>query len=263
MILELLEYLLTPCPPAARSMGFPASTIQVRTRYRRCKRVWAPHLQNTRNIILEAASRCPNRRKVAVLGSGLLYDIPLRELSLAFHEVLLVDIVHPWSSRMAAGRFRNVKLITADVTEAMEPLLQIIRTPGAPLPTSHPVRFLHDTELDLTVSVNTLSQIPHLPGEYLDVRLDEATIDAFLKHLIEAHLDYLRRLPGHTALITDRAVRRTTRSNGHVEEWDALHGVRLPSADYTWEWLLAPSPEVARGIDLSTIVAAYVDWKKA
>jgi hypothetical protein len=81
--------------------------------------------------------------------------------------------------------------------------------------------------------------------------------------LVEAHLDYLCRLPGRTALITDIAMRRELRGDSVVEEWDPLYGVKLPPAEFSWEWHLAPSPELGRGIDMVTTVAAYTDWKGA
>jgi hypothetical protein len=263
MILELLEYLMTPCSSAAKSMGFLSSTMQVRARYKRCRRAWKPHIEQSRDVILDAVRRCRSRRKVVVFGAGMLHDIPVKELAGAFHEVVLVDIVHPWSSRRALRRFQNVTQVCADVTESMEQLLQIAHLSGAALPISRPMRFVYDPELDLTLSVNLLSQLPYVPVRYLSGSRDPAAIEAYAKHLVEAHLDYLCRLPGHVALITDTVVRRMTRKTNYVEEWDALYGAKLPPAESTWEWRLAPSPEVARGVDVYTKVAAYVDWKKA
>lgn len=263
MILELLEYFMTPCSAVAKSMGFLSSTVQVRARYRRCRGAWKPHIEHSRDAILEAISHCRSRRKVMVLGAGLLHDIPVKELAGAFRKVVLVDIVHSRSSRRAVRRFQNVTQVCADVTEVMEQLLQTVHLPGAPLPISHPMRFVYDPDLDLTLSVNLLSQLPYVPVKYLGERRDAETIEAYAKHLVEAHLDYLCRLPGHVALITDTVVRRMTRKTNHMEEWDALYGAKLPPAESTWEWHLAPSPEVARGVDVYTKVAAYVDWKKA
>ena len=199
---------------------------------------------------------------MVVLGAGLLHDIPIEELSALFDEVVLVDIVHPWLSRLAARRFRNVKQVSADITGVIEQLHRVAHAPDAALPISHPELFVDDPRLDLTLSVNLLSQLSHVPGKYLEGRRDEATISAFLKHLVEAHLEYLRKLPGHTALITDTTVRRMVCGDPVVEEWDQLHGVKLPPAEFTWEWHLAPSPELGRGIDVYSTVAAYTDWKE-
>ena len=263
MILELLEYIMSSCSKTGRSMGFLSSSLQVRARFRRCRKVWAPHIEQTRRVILEAAERCRSRRKVVALGAGLLHDIPLEELSGLFDEVVLVDIVHPWLSRLAARSFRNVKQVSADITGVAEKLRRVAHAPDAALPVSHPELFVDDPRLDLALSVNLLSQLSHVPGKYLDRRRDEATISVFLKHLVEAHLEYLRRLPGRTALITDTTVRRMVRGDPVVEEWDQLHGVKLPPAEFSWEWHLAPSPELGRGTDVYTTVAAYADWKQA
>jgi hypothetical protein len=263
MILELLEYLMSSCSKTGRSMGFISASLKVRARFRRCGKAWAPHIGQTRHVILEAAGRCRGRRKVVLLGAGLLHDIPLKELSGLFDEVVLVDIVHHWLSRISARRFRNVKQISADITGVMEHLRRVAGIPDAAMPVSRPTLFLDDPRLDLTVSVNLLSQLPDVPGKYLEGLRDEHAISVFQKHLVEAHLDYLCRLPGHTALITDTAVRYVARDGSREEEWDPLHGVKLPPPEFTWEWRLAPSPEIGRGIDMFTTVAAYADWKQA
>ncbi len=292
MILEFVEYLMTQCSPTARSMQFLLFAIQVRARYRRQRRAWQPHIDRTRGVILEAARRCRGRRKVVVLGAGLLHDIPLVELSREFDKVVLVDIVHPWLSRLAVRRFPNVEQLSADVTEVMDELLGMVRAPrsgglpvGLPgssppagllrLPVSRPMRFVDDPELDLTLSVNLLSQLSQAPRRLLEGQrraeacappdeADEAAIDAFLKHLVEAHLDYLSRLPGHTALITDTAVYDASSRDARIlAEMDPLFGAKLPPAEASWRWDLAPSPEIARGVDVYTTVAAFPDWKKA
>ncbi|MGC8491820.1 MAG: hypothetical protein ACP5SH_08785 [Syntrophobacteraceae bacterium] len=244
-------------------MGFLSSSLRVRARFRRCKRAWADHIENTQRAILEAAGQCPRRRRAAMLGAGLLHDIPLSELSSLFEEVILVDIVHPWLSRVKANRFRNVTRISADITGVMEELYRVAPLAGCALPVSHPALFADDPRLDLTVSVNLLSQLPDVPGEYLHGLRSEPSVAAFQKQLVEAHLDHLARLPGHTALITDIGVKRMTRDGHTLEEWDPLYGAKLPPAERTWQWHLAPSPEIQRGIDLCTTVAAYTDWKKA
>ncbi len=263
MILEFLEYLLSSSSKSCGSMGFLSSSMRVRARFRRCKRFWAAHIEKTQETILEVAGQCPRRRRVALLGAGLLHDIPLEKLSKMFEEVMLVDIVHPWLSRVSARRFRNVTLVRADLTGAMEELQRVARLPGSALPVSRPDLFVNDPRLDLTVSVNLLSQLPHLPGEYLEGLRDEPTVAAFQKHLIEAHLEYLQRLPGRTALITDISSRRLERGETVAQERDVLHGVRLPPPELTWQWHLAPSPEIGRGIDVYNTVAAYGNWKKA
>ena len=77
MILELLEYLTTDCPRYARRLGYLKEAIAIRARQARLKSAWAPHLENSKDVIREAMDRCGRRRTALVLGSGLLLDIPL------------------------------------------------------------------------------------------------------------------------------------------------------------------------------------------
>ncbi len=266
MLVDLLEYLITPCSWQARSVGFLTSSLQVQARYRRCRRAWQPHLDRTRSVILDAAQSCAQRRKVVILGAGLLHDIPLRELSALFREVVLVDLVFPWSSRLTAARFRNVRCLATDITGTIDALAEAARDPALPLPHSAPTLFQNDPDLDLTVSVNLLSQLPFIPKRYLQRKSfrparSEASLQTWSRHLQDAHLAYLQSLPGHITLITDIAGTRHTRDGAIVERWDNLHGLELPTPSATWEWPLAPAPESDPEFDHVVKVAAFSEWK--
>lgn len=245
-------------------MGFLTSTIQVRSRYKRCKQAWQPHLERTRAAILDAAGRASRRRMALLFGAGLLHDIPLRELAAGFEEVVLADIVHSLPCRLAALRFPNVRLLTLDVTAVMDRLPQVRRKPSTPLPVSAPVAFLGETRLDFTVSVNVLSQLGWVPGLFLEGKVPGAQLTAFQRSLVLAHLEYLRRLPGHSALITDASWSARPREAGAAtREWGVLQGVSLPEADCAWEWAIAPAPERERDADYAAKVRGYLDWKRA
>ncbi len=262
MILELLEYLATPASRLARSMGFLKSALQVRARFLRCRQPWRPHLEHTRALILQAASLCPTRRKAVLFGAGLLHDIPLKELSALFQEVVLVDIVHPLSSRFAAWRQGNVRQVSLDVTGVMDKIFAAQKQPGAPLPISFPEAFCTDSDLDLSVSVNLLSQLAWVSSQHLATTHPAPVLDTFYRHLLEAHLDYLQRLPGHTALITDSRWTRHSVDGAFSETWDVLHGVTLPTLAQQWTWAIAPAPEREAGYDFTANVVGYPDWKQ-
>ena len=73
------------------------------------------------------------------------------------------------------------------------------------MPRTEPSLFLDDPEVDLVVSLNLLSQLPCLPERYLlraGAHPPEEVL-AYCRDLVQAHLEYLRRLPGVVALITD------------------------------------------------------------
>lgn len=246
MILELIEYLLTPCSWTARKLGYLNGQIGIKVRHRQCRKAWKSHLERTKQVIRAAILDCPQRRKAVVLGSGLLLDVPLSDLSATFQEVVLVDVVHPLSVYLTSKWYRNVNLLRADVTATATELAKVANDPGQPLPKSTPQLFCDDPQVDYVVSVNLLSQLPYVPSYYLEKKSrPEPEIDAYARDLIESHLDYLKRLPGVVTLITDVEKLKVNRSGNVVERFDILYGARLPSADDEWTWEHVPLKHVS------------------
>src|SRR5262245_4266380 len=149
-------------------MGFPAEISGIQGRYRRCKEHWAEHIERSRSIILRGAERAERLRKAIILGGGLLHDMPLDELSAMFREVVLVDLIHPFSSRWATRKLTNVKRVEADITGTIARAYAVAWDGDEPLPRSDPTLYLDDPEVDFTASVNLLSQLPCMPVAYLE-----------------------------------------------------------------------------------------------
>ena len=116
MLAELFAWMTTPCPAAARPLGYLREAIAIEARYRRHAERWRPHLEKSK-----AVSNSSRRRRAVVLGSGPLFDIPVEALADAFDVVELVDIVHPKRARQIAAGFANVELKTSDVSGAADP----------------------------------------------------------------------------------------------------------------------------------------------
>ncbi len=249
-----------------RALRFDAASAEVEARYKRCAAQWEPHLERTRRAILRSALLAPNRRSAAVMGAGLLHDIPLAQLSAQFEEVFLVDVVHSRSCRMRASIYPNVRCLEADVTGTAPHLVQA-RQSGGPLQRIVPdLRhiFPGDGAVDFLVSVNLLSQLGCAPATFLAASHAAEDIRSFQRHLVETHLAMLRQFPGHTALITDVAWSgRPVQPDGPVpfRRRDVLHQASLPPAEESWEWLIAPAPESDPHHDVIAHVAAYPDWK--
>ncbi|MEI6871500.1 MAG: hypothetical protein WCL08_04400 [Verrucomicrobiota bacterium] len=226
-------------------------------------------MSRTKAAILTAAALARGRRVAVLFGAGLLHDVPLRELSEMFEEVVLVDVVHTLRARFIASCFRNVRLCTLDVTGIAALLPNLGPDIVQPLPRSGPTAFLDEERLDLSVSVNLLSQLVWVPGRYLKGRGPEAELLEWRRHLLEAHLHYLLRLKGHTALVTDVSWRaeRLTGGNNRLplseQEWDVLQGVALPEPDAQWDWSIAPAPERSTEFNYVARVHAYTDWKRS
>lgn len=204
---------------------------------------------------------CEQRRKALILGAGLLHDVPLDELAATFEQVLLVDVVHPLMSRVK--RTRNVERVTADITNTLTELYRVSDEPEKPLPSSQPDLFLNDPQIDFTVSLNLLSQLPCMPLAYLArYRAHKAAATkAYARDVIQAHLDYLTKLSGRVVLITDIERLKIDAQRRVVERKDLLFGLTLPRRGKEWEWRLAPCPEADPTHDFFRRVVGIPDWK--
>lgn len=248
MLAEWFTYLTTPSPRHLRRQGYLREIVGTRSRFARCRDAWEPHLQNTRETILDAARQAPSRRKALILGSGWLYDIPLAELAARFDEVVLADILHMPVPRRAGAQYPNVRLLQTDLTGLAEPLGRL--TAPSPLPLSSGA--LPEVDADLIVSANLLSQLPYLPVRYLRKKrpdASEAEIEQFARSLIRHHLAQLAQAQGTVCLITE-VEHLTCDGDAVIERSDPLYGIDPGPPDRDWTWEIAPRPEIDRHCDV-------------
>src|SRR5262245_42698499 len=244
-------------------MGYLPEVRGIQRRYRRVREQWAEHIERSRSVILRGAERAEQRRKAIVLGGGLLFDVPLAELAGIFREVVLVDLVHPWSSRRATRHLRNVHRVAADVTGTIATAYRVAWDAHRPLPKSEPTLFLDDPEIDFAASVNLLSQLPCMPMAYLtrEGAHSPEKIEEYAHDLIRSHIAYLDRLPGRVTLVTDYERLKVSPLGKVVEVRDLFFGVRLPKWGEEWEWKLAPCPEADPQHHYYRRVVGIPDWK--
>ena len=259
-----LDYLAVPVPRHVRQMGYVRELRALRARQDRCRSAWHSHLEHTRAVILDAAARCEQRRSALVVGSGLLFDIPLEELGRQFESVVLVDIVHAWSVHRQAARFPNVQLVPLDITGVVERCHALARQRSpAPLP-QRQVECFAGERFDLVASVNVLSQLPVAPNGYMSRRirsLTEARTREFSRALVTNHLDWLCSAPGVACLVTDLE-RLCYGDCGLVSREESLWGVALPEGGRDWLWDLAPRPEMYFHLDVRHRVGGYASFPK-
>ncbi|MFQ5764985.1 MAG: hypothetical protein ACE5GT_08660 [Rhodospirillales bacterium] len=264
MLVEWIKHRLTPAPAHLKAMGYVRELIAMEARHRRCRAAWAPHLERCQALILKAAEGV-GRGRVTVLGSGLLLDVPWRELVETFDELRLVDILHLPLVRKETASTANVRLIEADVTGVAEATYRHVeagRDGSLPPPRA-------DTGLyaasDLVVSANILTQLPLMPTAYLRDNAPtygEDEIRAFARRIVEHHLELLAALPGRVALLTE--TRRVVVDGVRVlQEIDPLFGADVPRAGRHWTWDIAPRPELSRRYDLRFRMAGIPDLKAA
>ena len=259
-----LDYLAIPVPRHIRQMGYVRELRALRARHDRCRSDWHSHLEHTRAVILDAAAQCEQRRSALIVGSGLLFDIPLDELARQFESVVLVDIVHAWSVHRQAARFSNVRLLPLDVTGVVERCHALARRRSPARLPQHPVDCLAGECFDLVASVNVLSQLPVVPNGYLSRRirtLTEAETREFSRALVTNHLDWLCSFPGVACLVTDLE-RLCYGDRGLVSREESLWGVALPEGGRDWLWDLAPRPEMYFHLDVRHRVGGYASFPK-
>ncbi|MFN3460364.1 MAG: hypothetical protein ACK4ZN_05070 [Oceanibaculum sp.] len=208
-------------------------------RYRRHRAAWQPHLAATQRVIMDAIAACPDRRSVAVLGSGALLDVPLQALRAAFGRVVLVDVAHPWRVRLRAALTLRLSLLDADLTGlGGQPY------PGMAVPSPPDLPAVRGA--DLVISLNLMSQLAYVPVSRLEeLGQTEEQTDAFAAGLVRAHLDWLRRLPGRVCLVTDVTRIVLDPQGGVIGEIDPLYGLSLPEGGTEWNWDIAPIGEMA------------------
>lgn len=259
MLSEWLTYLRADCLPQARQLGYLRESIGIRSRYRRCRTAWQPHLENSKTALLASLDACRDFRTALIFGSGLLLDIPLAELSQRFAQVWLVDLVHLPEVRRAARRYSNVRCISHDVTGFLDRLDDL--APGK-LGLPSPQRFLDEPEIDWIASVNLLSQLPLLPLAWLRQRFPEASEDEWAgweERLTRQHLDYLAAFGKPACLLAD-VEQTTVGTNGDILEHNDFGGLLdhwgQPLSD--WRWDIAPVGEIAPGTARHHLVTARV-----
>ena len=259
-----IDYMAIPVPRHVRRMGYVRELRALRARRRRCRAAWDSHLAHTRAVVLDAAAQCEHRRSALVIGSGLLFDVPLAELSGQFEQVVLVDIVHAWSVHREAARFSNVRLLPLDITGVVERCHDMARRrSSAPLP-QRTVDCLAGERFDLVASINVLSQLPVVPNGYLShgIRsLTDAQRTEFSRALVTNHVDWLCSFPGIACLVTDLE-RLCYGDCGLVSREESLWGITLPQGGRDWLWDLAPRPEMYFHLDVRHRVGGYARFPK-
>jgi len=230
LILEILEWAITPATWTSRRSGLLAAQIAIRHRRSRCAAAWQLHLDSCKAFVASHTGRSESSaRRCVILGSGHLNDIDLAFLRKNFSVITLVDAVHPIEIQLRSlFSFGRLRLVTTDLSGML----------AAPEPTSplkldpHLVALV--ASADWVISTCLLSQLPlHAPC----VKDDSHHIES-IHSVYTAHLDLLRR-SRNAILITD-----TARRLDPDPTWQSLlHDFPLPAPSATWTWLLAPRGE--------------------
>jgi hypothetical protein len=243
MIYKFYNYVTTSCPQYVRHMDYLYEIIAMRSRHMRNQTSWMPHLQNTRRFILSAAKRCQNRNKVIILGSGLLLDVPLLELTSMFREVVLADIVFLPEVQRAVKKNVNVTLLPLDMTSMAQKLYENVQRGIRELPEAAPSLNALDEDAGLVVSLNLLSQLWVVPRTYVLKKLrglEEEELDDWCGRIVSSHYAFLQSLSCDVCLITDFEFIKLDKNGVIVSQGSTIFNLRLPAPKESWTWSIAP-----------------------
>jgi len=207
MILELLEWVVTPCPWSARTNRLLAAQIGIRHRVKRCRAAWNGHLEECRKFVADSVGALPAAENLVILGSGHLNDFDLQFLLRRFQKITLVDAVHPIEIQIQASLSRGrLRLIATDLSSPNAKIEDLV------------------SRSSWTISSCLLSQLPLFSNE------DSPT-------LFDRHLALLRKSP-RAVFISDVAKRL---GSGPWQSLIENHPLPHPAAE--WIWSIAPTGE--------------------
>jgi len=243
MFSNLFPFLTTTHPQYVRHMDYLDETKAMKKRSERNRAAWQPHLEETRRFVLSAAEQCGSRKKVVVLGAGLLLDVPLQELSAMFEEVFLLDIVILPEVRRQVKTFENVKLIQHDVTNMAERLYKNVLQGIDGLPAAAPSVPVINENTSLVVSLNILSQLWVIPRAYVQSKirgLGEEELNDWCRQIVESHYRSLASLSCPVCLVADHEFVKRDREGNVVSRGSTVYSLALPKPDTSWIWNIAP-----------------------
>jgi len=260
MLIDLLTHLTTSCSPFVRRLGYLDEAIALRGRYRRYRTAWQPHLDSTRRFILAAAEKVKNRNKVVILGSGLLLDVPLAELTGMFREVILVDMVCLPEVRKQIKGYGKVSFLERDVTNIAERLYANRQQGILELPRVVPAPAEIYKDTGLVISLNILSQLWVVPRTYAANQrpgFPHDRLEDWCRQIVESHYASLASLSCDVCLVADHEFVKRDHAGSIISRASTLYGLVLPEPDASWTWNIAPAENDARSPSKELIVGAW------
>ena len=191
-----------------KKMGYYKDQHGIVNRFYSEKINWQPHLDNTKKYILKCAKN-KVRGNVAVLGSGWLLDLPLKQLHDTFDTITLYDIVHPQQIiHQIKKEYKNVHFKSVDLTgnyvyETFK-IIKNYKKTGNKLHFSK-IQYIKPNfnQFDFIISLNILNQLNILLVDYLKKYniYTKTELVEFAKIIQENHI---LNLPiGKSCLISD------------------------------------------------------------
>ncbi|HDP75546.1 MAG TPA: hypothetical protein ENN49_06705 [Bacteroidales bacterium] len=188
-----------------RQLGLTSGQIGIYNRYVREHEGWGRHLSKSRQAIIGAVELF-KPKSICILGSGLLLDVPMKELLSRNINITLVDLLHPAQlvNKYSSNSF--VRFETHDLTGGLIHYLQTTRLKALnffALVNLVSRAKTYASNADLVVSLNLLSQLSDIPIEFLKQKkiLTDWQCVELASTIQQKHLESLPK--GKSLLVSD------------------------------------------------------------
>lgn len=219
-------------------MGYFDDQEGIMRRYIREADQWKQHLENTKAAILMAASS-KKKRKLAILGSGWLLDVPIDELSAMFEQVWLFDIKHPAQVTRKIKQYANVQMTETDISGFAVDIFNMVAKESKPQFFMDTVKPMFDFDLndfDFVVSCNVLNQLDILLLDYIKSSIKiSLNMETQLRKLIQqTHINLLPK--SRSCLVSDIEELAVDKDNKIIQRKALVH-IELSDKNIEKEWI--------------------------
>jgi hypothetical protein len=250
MLKEVFQHFFQPSTPYAKKLGYAYESIAIQSRYRRQQTAWQPHIDGCHKFFNQLTGK-----RLIILGSGPLIDVPMDSLLEKFEKIYLIDLVQPLSVTKKYKNSEKVECITQDIT-GLDKILKRNFTEKHVQETLSK-NFLETLpEADVLVSCNLFSQLPIKPAKYISKIIPSANKKNLIRKIQAQHLSLLESFPGKSYLMSDVELAYRDAQGTLIDRNPTIHvGLPLQNAA-KWSWDLAPVGEISKNFSVHLSVVA-------
>lgn len=236
---DLTSYI--PPQKALKKMGLISDQEGIMKRYMAEQGGWNNHLKNTKDFIVKCLNQ-EKSKKIAILGSGWLLDIPVSFLTERSDDICFYDLYHP---KVIIHKYRkqsNFRFSQIDLTGGLiEQVYNILQRKKRPDPSEllnqlnfEPCKL--PFKADYLVSINILSQIDTLLLDYIKNKmpLPSEIENLFRQKIQQQHIDLLKS--NRSCLISDVEEIKLDQ-NHEIIATKPLIFVTIPDSQVQKEWV--------------------------
>lgn len=240
-----------------RKAGYVKDQKGIIRRYSREADNWLSHIENCKQFIVANLQKT-GAKKVAILGSGYLLDVPIDELIENNFEVDFYDINHPLIIKRKYNSVKGFNFITKDLTHGLiekavkcKSYIEFVQ-----LISEHKITSLN-SNYDYVISLNLLNQLDILLCDYIIKKFRKSNEDLIeiRTQIQEQHLQLLQKYK--SCLITDSVEQQLIDNKIQCSINLIFCSLKDLECQKEWEWIFDTNRSFNENYNTSFIVKAF------